>query len=168
MDLLVAPFKGDTEDPALILAATYTTAIKSAQVRSRFVSFSTRLRRSVHALHGDGIYRNFFVNTKSPKAPIQPLSGGGGMGWGGEVKSVEDPGRRIVFHRVFPGYIDFSYFDSVDLRGTKRTIFGENEFFFFTRMQVMNVFAFHFFFSFFSLIEWQDETVKVSFEKKKK
>lgn len=93
MDLLVAPFKGDTEDPALILAATYTTAIKSAQVRSRFVSFSTRLRRSVHALHGDGIYRNFFVNTKSPKAPIQPLSGEGGGGWDGEGGRGGEIGR---------------------------------------------------------------------------
>lgn len=84
----------------------------------------------MHALHGDGIYRNFFVNTKRPKAPFN-VSGAGmgrwGRGGGGEDRGAEDPGRRIVFHRVFPGYIDFSYFDSVDLRGTKRTIYsGKN------------------------------------------
>lgn len=75
MDLLVAPFKGDTEDPALMLAATYAylprgtrTAIKSAQVRSRFVSFSRRLRSRARAPR-DGIYRNFFFFVNADSGP---------------------------------------------------------------------------------------------------
>lgn len=135
MALLVAPFKGDTEDPALILACYVARPLNLLKFGVVLLVFPGGYVGRARASR-DGIYRNFFVNSQTPV----PHSA---SRWMEGVKSfeIQEEGSFFILSpdiSIFLTSIRWIYRDKThktgDLRGN-----------FFTRVQVMNVFAPDFF-----------------------
>lgn len=86
------------------------TAIKSAKIRSRFVSFFIRpVHRVLAHATRDGAYRNFFLNAEP--GPIQSSSKEGHKE-GKRDAHRGYPGRRVVFQRI-SGYNESIFLDSM-------------------------------------------------------